>query len=354
MSDTAGALPNALVARPASRMPELIVIAPVLVLLPERRSFPVPVFANVPAPATGPEIERIFNPFETLNTMINNAKSIRSRLLNISKSENISFQLMIVRYFQERLLYRLSLSEYKNSFCLKGGVLLYLFEQRKSRPTMDIDFLAKNIKNETENLKMVFANIGGIQYLDDAVSFDCQNIEAAEIIKQGNYNGIRINITGRLDTIVQRIQIDIGFGDRIYPDPVLVNYPVILEMEQPEINVYSIYSAIAEKFEAMIQLSEANSRMKDFYDIYTLLSNNDIDRKELEEAIKLTFTTRGTVISEDHSVFQEQFFNNPGRLVQWSAFKRKSKIIDALEFSTVMVLITNELKPIYNRIKTEA
>ena len=115
----------------------------------------------------------------------------------------------------------------------------------------------------------------------------------------------------------------------------------------------SIYSAIAEKFEAMIQLSEANSRMKDFYDIYILLSNNEIDKLELEEAIKLTFETRGTIISDNHSIFQEQFYKNQDRLTQWKAFKNKAKIVFNLEFDTVLILIKLELEPIYKRMKKE-
>ncbi len=286
--------------------------------------------------------------------MSNAAKSIRAKLLHISKLENISYQLMLIRYFQERLLYRLSMSEYKNIFYLKGGVLLYLFEEQKSRPTMDIDFLAAKTKNEIDNLINIFANICKIEYNEDAVIFDYKNIDATEIVKNGNYKGVRVNITGKLDTIKQRIQIDIGFGDKIYPKPMLVKYPVILEMEQPEINAYTIYSAIAEKFEAMIQLSEANSRMKDFYDIYILLSNNEIDKLELEEAIKLTFETRGTIISDNHSIFQEQFYKNQDRLTQWKAFKNKAKIVFNLEFDTVLKLIKIELEPIYIRMKKES
>ncbi len=283
--------------------------------------------------------------------MKKSAKSIRAKLLNVSKNENLSFQLIVIRYFQERLLYRLSLSSYKDTFCLKGGVLLYLFEEHKSRPTMDIDFLASNTRNETENIKEIFKEICQIDYKDDAVTFDYEKIETSEIIKQGNYNGIRIKITGKLDTIKQNIQIDIGFGDKVYPNPILVKYPVILEMEEPEINVYSIYSAIAEKFEAMIQLSEANSRMKDFYDIYTLLSNNNIDKQELENAINLTFETRKTIISKNHSLFENTFHADKNRITQWNAFLRKTKIADEIEFKTVMQLIKTELEPIYKRMK---
>jgi predicted nucleotidyltransferase component of viral defense system len=283
--------------------------------------------------------------------MKKSAKSIRAKLLNISKRECLSFQLIVIRYFQERLLYKLSQSRYKDTFCLKGGVLLYLFEEHKSRPTMDIDFLALNTINETKNIKVIFKEICRIEYVDDAVTFDFEEIETSEIIKQGNYNGIRVKITGKLDTIKQNIQIDIGFGDKVYPNPILVKYPVILEMEEPEINVYSIYSAIAEKFEAMIQLSEANSRMKDFYDIYTLFKNNDIDKHELENSINLTFETRKTIISENHSLFENAFHNDKNRITQWKAFLRKAKIIDDIEFKTVMQIIERELKPIYERMK---
>jgi predicted nucleotidyltransferase component of viral defense system len=283
----------------------------------------------------------------------NLSKSIRAKLLNISKKENISYQLMIIRYFQERLLYRLSLSEFNNNFCLKGGVLLYIFDQKKSRPTIDIDFLATQINNDKKDVKNVFSEICKIEYVNDAVSFDYRDITVREITKQANYNGIRINVTGKLDTIKQRIQIDIGFGDIVYPKPVFVNYPVILDMKQPKIQVYSIYSAIAEKFEAMIQLSEANSRMKDFYDIYTMLIKNEIDKNELENAIKITFKARNTVYSENHSVFKDEFYTNKDRLSQWNAFKRKAKITDNLTFETVLKKIKLELEPIYKRINKE-
>ncbi|MDF1550706.1 MAG: nucleotidyl transferase AbiEii/AbiGii toxin family protein, partial [Bacteroidales bacterium] len=156
---------------------------------------------------------------------------------------------------------------------------------------------------------------------NDAVTFDYQNLEVEEIIKQANYNGVRITTVGHLDTIKQRLQIDIGFGDKVYPEPLVVKYPVILEMEQPIIQVYSIYSAIAEKFEAMIQLSEVNSRMKDFYDIYVILTNNQINKKELEDAIITTFTTRKTICSDNHSLFQNNYITDKNRLTQWEAFK---------------------------------
>jgi predicted nucleotidyltransferase component of viral defense system len=278
------------------------------------------------------------------------AKSIRAKLLHISKKENISFQLIIIRYFQERLLYRLSISQFNENFCLKGGVLLYMLNEKKSRPTIDIDFLAINTQNDQNYIKYVFSEICKINPGKDAVLFDYQNIVVEDILKQANYNGVRVTTVGYLDTIKQRIQIDIGFGDKVHPEPLMVNYPVILEMEYPVIQAYSIYSVIAEKFEAMIQLSEVNSGMKDFYDIYIILTNKKIEEKELEEAVITTFRTRKTICTKNPSIFQNDFFTDKSRLTQWEAFKKKTKITEDLTFEEVLRKIRLELEPIYSRL----
>jgi predicted nucleotidyltransferase component of viral defense system len=225
-----------------------------------------------------------------------------------------------------------------------------MLDKKKSRPTIDIDFLAINTQNDQNYIKHIFSQICRINPGNDSVTFDYQNLEVEEIIKQANYNGVRITTVGHLDTIKQRLQIDIGFGDKVHPKPFMVKYPVILEMEQPIIQVYSIYSAIAEKFEAMIQLSEVNSRMKDFYDIYVILLNNEIDKKELEEAIITTFTNRKTICADNHSLFQDYFITDKNRLTQWEAFKRKAKITKDLTFETVLKKIRFELQPIYQLI----
>ena len=205
--------------------------------------------------------------------MIGKGKSIRARVLNIAKKENLTLQLVIIRYLHERLLYRVSVSHYADNFCLKGGVLLYYYNREQTRPTMDIDFLGTNIPNEVKFIVSAFREICAMSYPHDAVVFDISSIVAEEIASQDQYPGIRLFVIAGLDTIRQRIQIDIGFGDIVIPSAVQLNYPTLLpESEILVVRAYSLETVVAEKFEAMIDLSAANSRMKDFYDVYYILT----------------------------------------------------------------------------------
>jgi len=144
---------------------------------------------------------------------MNTGKSIRARLLNLAKKENLSFQLVIIRYFQERFLFRVAMSMYVENFCLKGGVLLYVYSREQTRPTLDIDFLGTNIPNELDSIKASLRTICSIYYPPDAVIFDIESISAETIASQEKYPGIRLFVTAGLDTIRQRIQVDVGFGD---------------------------------------------------------------------------------------------------------------------------------------------
>ncbi|MBE0653650.1 MAG: nucleotidyl transferase AbiEii/AbiGii toxin family protein, partial [Bacteroidales bacterium] len=199
----------------------------------------------------------------------NIAKSIRARLLNIARAENKTFQLILIRYFHERFLYRLSISQFCRNFILKGGTLLYIYYREKTRPTKDIDFLGLNIPNQTISLKKVFSEICSIDYPYDGVKFYVESIMVEEIADHEEYQGIRLLIDASLDTAIQKLQIDVGFGDIMIPDPVDLKYPVFFpDLYSPIIRAYSPETVIAEKFEAMIDLSVINSRMKDFYDVY--------------------------------------------------------------------------------------
>lgn len=279
------------------------------------------------------------------------ARSVRFKLLHISKKENISFQLILIRYFQERLLYRISKSKYNKNFCLKGGVLFYLYDQYKSRPTRDIDFLGVKLSHNQATLQKIFTEICNISFPPDAVTFDTQTIESNEIVQDGRYQGIRIKLSGHLGKIIQRLQIDIGFGDLVYPKPKIIKFPLIIDNEQPVIQVYSIVSVIAEKFQAMIDLADVNSRMKDFFDVYSLLKTKNINKSDLEIAIKTTFENRGTSFMENHNLFTAEFAKDKNRNIQWRAFLRKIGHPPDLEFTNIIELITFELYPSYLKLK---
>jgi predicted nucleotidyltransferase component of viral defense system len=281
-----------------------------------------------------------------------NSMSIKAVLLNLAKKENLQFQQIITRYLHERLLYRISLSEYKSHLVLKGGTLMYAIEGLQTRPTIDIDMLAKNLKNDKENIKQIFQEICGIIYEKDCVTYNSETISVSDITEEKKYSGVRLVIGSQFDSIKQILQIDVGFDDIITPHAVAISFPVLLkELESPDILAYSVESIIAEKFHAMITLGNMNSRMKDFYDIYILLNINNIDEASLREAVFRTFRHRNTDFINEHVLFTESFYENTNRKIMWQAFLRKMRISDDLDFSYVIQKITERLFPIYNSHK---
>lgn len=281
--------------------------------------------------------------------MKNVVASIQHQLNEIAKKEGKSYQLILIRYFQERFLYRLAISPYCEHFCLKGGALLYAFYREKSRPTMDTDLLALKIRNETNYLQNIFEQICRIPYPEDGVLFT--TLQSSEINQESKYAGIRIKINGELGNIKQVLQIDIGFGDVITPKPIEMEYPTLLPMSNPKLKAYSMETVIAEKFEAMIDLGEMNSRMKDFYDIFKLLDHQAYNLAILQEAIQKTFTHRQTIYEENHPLFSATFYENEKRKTQWKAFLNKSKLDTSLSFEMVMQEIIAVLLPIYRGVK---
>lgn len=283
----------------------------------------------------------------------NISASVRERLKNIAKQSGKTFDLILLLYFQERLLYRLSISNYRDKFVLKGGLFLFSLTQFKSRPTKDIDFLAKQISNDIQYIKAAFESICALPVEEDGVEFDVNGITAERIKEDADYEGVRIKIPASLGRMKKQLQLDIGFGDVIIPKPRDIQYPTLLNMKPPEIRVYSTDSVIAEKFEAMISLSVANSRMKDFYDIFTLLSTENFDGRVLWEAIFETFQRRRTNLEKEHPVFSPSFAEDEIRIKQWKAFLRRIGLKENLEFPFVMERIRDFLFPIYDSILNE-
>lgn len=270
-------------------------------------------------------------------------KSVKAKLLNLSKVEGLPYQPLLIRYVQERLLYRLARSKYKHKFYLKGGALLYAHEQFKARPTLDIDFLGNNIANDLKTMKETFSEICNIPCEKDGIYFDTLAIETEEINENRIYKGIRLHVTAKLDTARQKIAMDIGFGDIITPDPQELEYPLLLN-DLPPVNImaYSLETVVAEKFQAMIELSENNSRMKDFYDLYTLLYDKPINDTLLEKAIHATLKNRGTVYEKDHPLFNNNFLANSRFQTLWKGFMKKIGKTEP-EFETVIYLIKEKL-----------
>ena len=279
------------------------------------------------------------------------AKSIKAKLLNIAKKEQVDYQSLVIRYLYERLLYRLSISEYREKFCLKGGALLYAFEREYPRPTLDIDFLGVKIKNDTTHIKNAFMEICGLVCEEDGIVFDINSIITEEIIEQRDYTGMHISLVAYLGSIRQVLKMDIGFGDVVIPKPLVITYPALMDdMPMANIVTYSLESVIAEKFQAMIELSEANSRYKDFYDVYKILKNQEIENEALLAAIHATFQNRKTNYFKDHPLFTKEFAKNEERNKQWMRFLKRIKQDNDMSFEAVMALITSRLKPMYKTL----
>lgn len=280
-----------------------------------------------------------------------NATSVKERLKNIAKQENRTMQDCLVSYALERSIYRLSVSKYSSHFILKGGVFLYaLFGKEFPRATVDIDLLARSFANSPENIKAAFEKIFSIE-VDDALSFDLNSLTVNTITEFKEYPGVNVSIVAYLDRAKIPVSIDIGFGDIVYPDCVEMDFPVLLGMDVPRVYAYSIYSVIAEKFEAIVSLGLINSRYKDFYDIYQIAKNFDLDGNELKTAIMETFEHRGTGF-DDIVAFEPEFAKDPIHIQRWNAFIKKKKAMEEIEFPQVLELLKALLKPIVASINS--
>lgn len=253
---------------------------------------------------------------------------------------------LLARYFNERLLYRVSVSQYKDNFLLKGGSLLYAMNGLEARPTVDVDFLADRISRDRDFLAHVFQEILDIVCDEDGVSFDVDSIRLEPITVEKKYPGIRFYFTAHMDTISYNMSVDIGFGDVVTPYPTTIDFPLLLP-DIPSVNIqaYSLETVVAEKFHTMIDRDVLNSRMKDFFDCYQLLTKRDLDDETLYDAIKATFDNRGLTYNPELQLFTEDFSTDVARITRWKAFLKKIQWKETLDFETVMEVIRKRLQP---------
>lgn len=278
-----------------------------------------------------------------------NPASIKEKLKNVAKREGKPFDYLLTLYLIERFLYRLSISRYADKFVLKGGVLLYTILDEKARATKDVDMLARELNNSLEDFSDILREICMMES-DDALFFDVETLSTERIKEDAAYGGVRVKISAFLDRTKKVLQMDIGFGDIVVPGAVRMEYPSLLEMEQPVIQAYSIESVIAEKFEAMIFLAEFNSRMKDFYDICSLANLYDFEGAMLQSAITSTFMQRKTKVLVEPAIFTEEYKVSEEKNRQWDAFKRRIASTNEWSFEDVIGILVTFLQPIYDAV----
>jgi predicted nucleotidyltransferase component of viral defense system len=274
--------------------------------------------------------------------------SIHQRLLNTAKNANRPFNEIVQYYALERWLYRLAQSEYSDRFVLKGALMLLVWKTPVSRPTRDIDFLGR-ISNDPEAIRKVVARVCDVAVEDDGMVFDTSTITSERIAEDAEYEGVRVRFKAFLGKTTLPMQIDIGFSDVVTPEPVRIDYPTILAQPAPQLDAYNRETAIAEKFQAMVNLGTLNSRMKDFFDVMLLSREHDFSGDQLAEAIEHTFSKRSTDIDSSAVCFTNEFAEEPTKKAQWSAFLRRSLLKGTdipNEFGEVVEHVRTFLQPI--------
>lgn len=262
--------------------------------------------------------------------------SVRQRLLTLSKHRKQPFDLVLMRYGIERLLYRLSRSPYAEKFLLKGAMLFAIWSDGLHRPTRDVDLLGFGADDDQE-LKVIFAHLCGMEVEPDGLTFLVDSVATTSIREEAAYPGTRIALEARLVNARIRLQVDIGFGDIVTPAPENIIFPVLLDFPAAHLRAYPIYTVVAEKLEASVRLGEQNTRMKDFFDLWFLSRNFPFAGELLKNAIAQTFTRREMPLPETLPVALTPEFAAM-KAVTWAAFMRRNGL-GPLEMTEVLEAI---------------
>jgi len=250
-------------------------------------------------------------------------QSVRQRLFNLAKQNGEDFQLILTHYAIERLLYRMNMSKYHDQFILKGAMLFYLWDKKLHRPTRDLDLMGKG-DISIPRLETIFKDICQIEVENDGLIYLKESVKGIEIRGDQEYEGIRIRLTANLADARIPLQIDIGFGDPIIPGAESVEYPTILDFPAPHLHVYPRDSLVAEKYQIMIRFGIANSRIKDFYDIWYVARKFPFQGSTLSKAMKATFKRRKTNLPDKPPLaLSPEFLNDSGKKAQWNAFLQR-------------------------------
>ena len=254
---------------------------------------------------------------------VNVAQSVHQRLLTRAQKEGRPFNELLQHYAIERFLYRLGQSKHAEKLLLKGALLLRVWQIPMARPTMDIDVLGRTT-GAPEALVAILRECTAHKVDDDGMQYDPASITTEAITPDADYKGWRIRFRASLGNARVTMQVDVGIGDVVYPAPIWIDYPVLLDQPAPHLLAYTPENAIAEKYQAMVELDKANSRMKDFHDIWTLARNLEFDGERLSEAIRRTFERRKTKLLESvPTAFTAEFYEDKAKQTQWQAFLNK-------------------------------
>ena len=268
--------------------------------------------------------------------MIKTARQLKDLIRNLSREKSADAQLLMRNYMMERFLERISLSEYRDKFILKGGMLVAAMVGLDARSTMDLDATVKGANVNVEDIENLISAIVSVP-IDDGVKFQLKSI--SEIMDEAEYPGIRVSMTTTFDGVVTPLKIDISTGDAITPREVRYSFKLMLEDRSIDIWAYNLETVLAEKLETIITRTTTNTRMRDFYDIYILdqLHGNTLNRQTLYDALLATAKKRGTErhLAEAMDVLNE-VESSPVMQKLWESYRRKFSYAADLEWSIIM------------------
>lgn len=261
--------------------------------------------------------------------------SIRQRLLNHARQAGEEFQLTLDRYAVERLLYRLSISRHRDDFMLKGAMLFRHWFDHAHRPTRDADFLGIGSPDPTR-IEAIVRELCGIE-VDDGLVFDSADLRVTEIREAARYDGVRVMLRAHLGTAACLVQWDIGFGDAVTPGPEDAELPTLLDdLPAPSLRIYPRETVFAEKLEAIVVLGMANSRMKDYFDLLSLVREGRLDPTVLRHAVSATFERRNTTTPGSMPTgLTTEFASDDAKQRQWRAFLNRGRL-EAPELAEVV------------------
>lgn len=279
------------------------------------------------------------------------AQSVQTRLVMHAKATGTDPNLVLVRYAMERLLYRLSCSPHVDRFVLKGGLMLLVWFGEEIRPTRDADLLGFG-DLDANAIMGTFAEICALPVEPDGIVFDVASIRVARIREEDAYGGQRVTLLAHLGPARLRLQVDIGIGDVVSPEPEWIEYPSLLNIPRPRLRAYRPETSIAEKVHAMVSLGSHNSRMRDFFDLHALSMRNAFDGEVLARAIDATFKHRGVEIRPIPPIgLTAEFVKVEGKRAQWAGFLRRNRLDAApADLAEVIGAIAPFLGPIVEAV----
>lgn len=274
--------------------------------------------------------------------MADRAASVLARLKNKSRESGRSYQLCLQLFCQEEFLRRLEKSKYNDNFVLKGGLFIYTLTEFESRVTMDIDLLLQKLPNAPEELKPIIEEVISTDTGNDFVRFELKAVQPIAIAKK--YAGISASLVAIIKNTRTPIKIDFGVGDVIVPQKEKREIPTQLnDFEKPVINTYSLETTIAEKMDAILDLMEFSSRMKDYYDLYYILTHFDFDKDVLTEAMRKTFENRNHHFTMEQYDQVMSFGEDEAMNKKWNAFIKKIDS-DSVDYKEILKVIENHLR----------